>query len=80
MAENASGGTDHGTAEPMFILGGGVQGGLRGARPSLADLDAGDLKYTTDFRSVYGTVLQSWLGSAPEQVLGGSFPPLSLVA
>ena len=47
------------------MVGGGVQGGLHGAYPSLTDLDRGDLKYTTDFRSVYSSVLKGWLGTAP---------------
>lgn len=81
VAENASGGTDHGTAEPLFIVGGGVRGGLHGTYPSLADLDRGDLKFTTDFRAVYSTVLQDWLGATgTEQIVGGSFPSLSLIA
>jgi uncharacterized protein (DUF1501 family) len=80
VGQNASNGTDHGTAEPMFMLGGGVRGGLHGAYPSLTDLDRGDLKYTTDFRSVYGTVLQRWMGVAPDQILGAGYPTLSLVA
>ena len=80
VGQNASNGTDHGTAEPMFMLGGGVRGGLHGAYPSLIDLDRGDLKYTTDFRSVYGTVLQRWMGVAPDQILGAGYPTLSLVA
>jgi len=80
VSENGSLGTDHGTAEPLFIVGGGVRGGLQGAYPSLADLEMGDLKYSTDFRSVYSTVLQSWLGTAPQQVVGGDFPQLQLVA
>ena len=80
VAENGSNGTDHGTAEPLFVLGGGVKGGLYGTYPSLSDLDFGDLKYTTDFRSVYSTLLQGWLDAAPEQIVGGSFPTLALVA
>ncbi len=80
VGENASSGTDHGTAEPLFILGGGIRGGLYGAYPSLSELDRGDLKYTTDFRSVYGSVLQDWLGAPAGQILGGTFPSLSLVA
>ena len=78
--ENGSGGTDHGTAEPLFVLGGSVQGGLHGAYSSLSELDRGDLQYTTDFRSVYGSVLEGWLGASPEPILGGSFPALPLVA
>jgi uncharacterized protein (DUF1501 family) len=54
---NASDGTDHGTASSMFVLGDSVKGGLYGEPPSLTDLDDGDLKYTTDFRNVYATLL-----------------------
>ena len=77
-AENASGGTDHGTAAPMFVLGDGVKGGaFYGDEPSLTSLDAnGNLVHTVDFRSVYATVLERVLGSDPEPVLGGSFPTL----
>ena len=74
VQQNASNGTDHGTAEPLFMVGGAVQGGLHGAYPSLSDLDRGDLKYTTDFRSVYSSVLRGWLGTAPEPILGGAYP------
>ena len=63
--ENGSAGTDHGTAEPLFVLGGAVQGGLHGSYPSLATLDRGDLVHTTDFRSVYASIIQSWLGANP---------------
>jgi uncharacterized protein (DUF1501 family) len=55
VAENASGGTDHGTAAPHFILGGAVRGGLYGKAPSLTELDDGDLRFTTDFRRLYAT-------------------------
>ncbi|MBI3735312.1 DUF1501 domain-containing protein, partial [Candidatus Sumerlaeota bacterium] len=65
VAENASGGTDHGTAAPMFLIGDPVKGGFHGKRPSLTDLDQGDLKFTTDFRWVYATVMQRWLGAKP---------------
>ena len=78
--ENASNGTDHGTAEPLFLLGGGVKGGLYGTYPSLADLDRGDLKFTTDFRSVYSSVLQGWMGVPAEPILGAAYPTLPLVA
>lgn len=60
--QNASGGTDHGTAAPQFVLGGGVKGGLYGAYPSLADLQDGDLKHTVDFRSVFATAAQGCWG------------------
>ncbi|MGI8458091.1 MAG: DUF1501 domain-containing protein [Propionibacteriaceae bacterium] len=68
---NGSDGTDHGTAGPMFVLGRGVQGGFHGAEPSLTDLDNGDLRATTDFRSVYATILDQVLGADPGAVLGG---------
>jgi uncharacterized protein (DUF1501 family) len=67
---NASDGTDHGTASDVFLLGAGVHGGLYGAPPSLTDLDDGDLRFTTDFRDVYATLLEGVLGTDPEQVLG----------
>jgi uncharacterized protein (DUF1501 family) len=62
VEENGSLGTDHGTATPMFLVGRGVKGGLHGQHPSLTDLDDGNLKMTTDFRRVYATVIQEWLG------------------
>ena len=60
--QNASGGTDHGTAAPIFVMGGGVKGGLYGAYPSLGDLQDGDLKHTVDFRNVFATVAQGCWG------------------
>jgi len=68
VAANASGGTDHGTAGPVFIVGPGVTGGLYGEQPSLTRLDNGDLIATTDFRDVYATLLQRVLGGDPAQV------------
>lgn len=79
LRENGSGGTDHGTAAPLFMLGGGIKGGLHGRAPSLADLDDGDLRHTTDFRSVYATVLEGWLGTDAAAVLGRRFPALPLL-
>ena len=64
VAENGSGGTDHGTAAPHFVLGGKVKGGVYGAQPSLSSLDNGDLKFTTHFKDYYQTVLTNWLGSS----------------
>ena len=77
--ENAGGGTDHGTASEMFLVGGGVKGGLYGSYPSLTDLDQGDLKFSTDFRSVYATVLDKWMGADSERVLGERFPDLAFI-
>jgi uncharacterized protein (DUF1501 family) len=76
VTENASAGTDHGTAAPLFVLGAGVKPGLYGTTPSLTDLDKGDLKFTADFRSVYATVLDRWLKTPAEKVLGRKFDPL----
>jgi uncharacterized protein (DUF1501 family) len=79
VQENANIGTDHGAAAPMFVLGGAVKAGLFGKHPSLTDLDRGDLKFNTDFRSVYGTVLDKWLKAPSETVLGRKFPTLGIV-
>ncbi len=62
VAENLSRGTDHGTAAPLFMLGGGVDGGIAGAAPDLVDLDAGDLKARVDFRQVYAGIIAGWWG------------------
>jgi uncharacterized protein (DUF1501 family) len=79
VQENANGGTDHGAAAPMFVLGGGTKPGFFGKYPSLTDLDHGDLKFNTDFRSVYGTVLDRWLKAPSQVVLGRKFPALAIV-
>ena len=79
LVENANGGTDHGAAAPMFIVGGAVKPGLFGKYPSLSDLDYGDLKFNTDFRSVYGTVLDKWLRAPSQLVLGRKFPALPII-
>ena len=79
VAENASGGTDHGAAAPLFVLGGGVKPGLYGSYPNLTDLHDGDLKFSTDFRSIYATALEKWLGAPSEQVLGRKFPILPFI-
>lgn len=81
LHENASQGTDHGAAAPLFLAGGRVKPGLLGTRPSLADLDAeGDPKFTTDFRSLYAAVLEQWLGVPSAPVLGEAFPAMKLFA
>jgi uncharacterized protein (DUF1501 family) len=80
VAENGSLGTDHGAGSSLYIAGGGVQAGLFGNHPSLVDLDNGDLKHNIDFRSVYGTILQDWLGTPASAVIGGgSFPRIGFV-
>lgn len=71
VSQNASGGTDHGTANNMFFASGGLKTkGLLNALPNLTDLQDGDLKHTVDFRDVYGTVLKQWLGADDATVLG----------
>jgi uncharacterized protein (DUF1501 family) len=81
VAENANGGTDHGAAAPMFVIGDKVKAGLLGQYPSLApeDLFQGDLKHNVDFRSVYAAVLEGWLKTHSEPVLGRRFTPLQIV-
>ena len=81
VTENANGGTDHGAAAPMFVVGDKVKAGLLGRYPSLApaDLFQGDLKYQVDFRSVYAGVLEGWLKTRSEPVLGKQFTPLQVV-
>ena len=81
VAENANGGTDHGAAAPMFLIGGKIRAGLLGTYPSLAaqDLFQGDLKFHVDFRSVYASVLEQWLGTRSQPVLGRDFSQVALV-
>jgi len=81
VSDNANGGTDHGAAAPMFIVGNQVQAGLLGAYPSLApqDLFEGDIKYNVDFRSVYAAVLENWLKTKSAPILGRQFTPLPVV-
>jgi uncharacterized protein (DUF1501 family) len=81
VTENANGGTDHGAAAPMFIVGNKVKAGLLGTYPSLApqDLFEGDIKYNVDFRNVYAGVLESWLKTKSVSILGRQFEPLQLI-
>jgi uncharacterized protein (DUF1501 family) len=78
LAENNGLGTDHGCAAPVLLVSGGVRGGLHGAHPSLQDLDEGDLRFHTDFRRVYATLLEEVLGTPAEPILGGRFEKLDL--
>ncbi|MHC4550022.1 MAG: DUF1501 domain-containing protein [Planctomycetota bacterium] len=77
--ENLSGGTDHGSAYPGFVLGQGIKPGFVGGYPSLEDLDRGNFNYTTDFRRLYATLLRDFLGIDPGPVLG-DHRPLELIA
>jgi len=80
IAENGSRGTDHGEASPLFAIGGGVKGGLYGVAPDLSDTNMGNVRYTTDFRSIYATVLERWLGRPSQTILSGNFAQLPLIA
>ncbi|BDB40268.1 MULTISPECIES: DUF1501 domain-containing protein [Mycobacterium] len=77
---NASQGTDHGTAGPMFVAGAPVRGGFYGDEPSLKDLDNGDLKYTTDFRDIYYEVLARTVGTDPTPSVGTGRKALGFLA
>jgi uncharacterized protein (DUF1501 family) len=79
VAENASLGTDHGAAAPVFLVGPVAKAGLVGTHPSFDDLDDGDLKHHTDFRRVYASVLANWLGCPPEPIIGPGFAPMPLL-
>jgi uncharacterized protein (DUF1501 family) len=79
VAANASQGTDHGSAGPVFLAGAPVRGGFYGEQPSLTDLDNGNLKSSVDFRTVYGEVLHRVLGADPTPILGPTSPELGLL-
>lgn len=80
VSQNASAGTDHGTANNMFLIGGGLkQKGLINALPDLSDLDEGDLKYQVDFKNVYATVLNKWLAADDQKILGKKFDFLNFI-
>lgn len=79
VEQNASGGTDHGAAAPMLLLGPGIKQGIVGRHPSLTDLDHGDLKFGIDFRGVYATVLQGWLQTPSKPILGRQFETLGVI-
>ena len=78
VAANASGGTDHGAAAAMFVMGKNVNG-IVGNHPSMTALDQGDLRFGIDFRSVYASILQEWLKTPSKPILGDQFPTLPLL-
>lgn len=80
VQENGSAGTDHGTALPMFVIGGNIKGGVYGSNPDLTNLDSGDLRMQTDFRSVYSSVVRNWLGANPTQIIGSGFQDIPFTA
>jgi uncharacterized protein (DUF1501 family) len=71
---------DHGAAGPVLLAGTPVRGGLIGPTPDLANLDQGDLRFAIDFRQVYATLLDRWLGVPSRSVLGAAFEPLPVLA
>ncbi|MEW6301930.1 MAG: DUF1501 domain-containing protein [Verrucomicrobiota bacterium] len=80
VAENYSGGTDHGLAQPMFLIGPGVKAGVHGTMPSLTDLDdRGNLKMAVDFRNVYAAILEKFLKAPSEEILGGKYAPVDCI-
>jgi uncharacterized protein (DUF1501 family) len=80
VSQNASGGTDHGTANNMFFIGGGLkQKGVLNPLPDLNDLQDGDLKYNVDFKDVYATILKNWLNADDMKILGKQFDHLNFV-
>jgi uncharacterized protein (DUF1501 family) len=79
VGQNGSGGTDHGTAAPMFLVGPMVRPGVLGDMPSLTDLDSGDLRFNVDFRCVYAGILEQWLEADAAKVLGERFKPALVV-
>ena len=80
VVENGGKGTDHGAAAPVFVVGKPVKGGVFGEQPSLTrTVDAGNLQYAVDFRSVYQTLIRDWLQADSVSVLGASFPELPII-
>lgn len=80
VTQNASGGTDHGTANNIIMINGALKKpGFYNSAPDLTDLDNGDLKYKIDFRTVYANVLNKWLGANDEQILGQKFKSLDII-
>ena len=80
VEQNASGGTDHGTANNMFLMSGGLkQKGMINALPDLSQLDEGDLKYQVDFKNVYATILKKWLNADDKAILGKNFDYMNFI-
>ncbi|HEX5369407.1 MAG TPA: DUF1501 domain-containing protein [Dehalococcoidia bacterium] len=79
VAENAQDGTDHGSAGPMFLVGNKIKPGFHGQPPALTNLDNGNLRFTTDFRSVYATLLEDWLEADSKAILGDSFEKVGIL-
>ncbi|MEL7237594.1 MAG: DUF1501 domain-containing protein, partial [Planctomycetota bacterium] len=80
VEQNANNGTDHGAAGPMFVCGPEVAGGFYGKPANMDDLERGDLKFNTDFRRIYASMLGGWLNAESSSVLKGDFEPMPLLA
>ena len=78
LKENGSLGTDHGTVGPVFLAGSSVNCGLKGMVPDLTDLEGGEPKMQFDFRSIYATVLDRWIGVDSKTILGETFETIPL--
>ena len=78
--ENGSKGTDHGSGAPMLLVGGKVKSGIVGTHPDLEKLEDGNLKHAIDFRQVYGSILENWLGVNSKDVLGAEYKGVDVVA
>ncbi|HEX5654372.1 MAG TPA: DUF1501 domain-containing protein, partial [Chitinophagaceae bacterium] len=80
VEQNASSGTDHGTANNMFLVSGALkQKGILNPMPDLSDLNEGDLKYNVDFKNVYATVLKKWLNADDQKILNGKYSPMNFI-
>jgi uncharacterized protein (DUF1501 family) len=80
VSQNASGGTDHGTANNMFFISGALKKkGLLNDMPDLNNLQDGDLKHKVDFKNVYATILNKWLGADDKKILGSAYPYLDFI-
>ncbi|MFO0878669.1 MAG: DUF1501 domain-containing protein [Gemmataceae bacterium] len=77
--ENGSRGTDHGSGAPLFLVGGRVRSGVIGKHPSLTELEMGNLQHHTDFRQVYASLLEDWLGVPHREVLGSEFKKVAVL-
>lgn len=78
-SENVSGGTDHGTAAPLFVMGSQLKGSLFGSAPDLNLQKNKDMTYSTDFRSIYSTVIKRWFDADPQRVLDGKFKDIRFI-
>lgn len=79
LKENGNKGTDHGAAQPVFMVGGQISGNLYSSYPSLTNLDSsGNIQYNVDFRQVYASILDKWLDIDPSTVLGSEYDELSV--